>query len=59
MEQPTAANAYGMAMGDTARSETANPIAADKVEGTNVDDPSGNKLGSIDTLMINKSSGRV
>lgn len=59
MEQRTAANAPGMATGDVARSETANLIAADKVEGTSVYDPSGNKLGSIDTLMIDKSSGRV
>lgn len=59
MEQRTAANAPGMATGDVARSETTNLIAADKVEGTNVYDPNGNKLGSIDTLMINKSSGQV
>jgi sporulation protein YlmC with PRC-barrel domain len=59
MEQRTAANAPGMATGDVARSETTSLIAADKVEGTSVYDPSGNKLGSIDTLMIDKSSGRV
>jgi sporulation protein YlmC with PRC-barrel domain len=45
--------------GDVARSETTTLIAADKVEGTNVYDTGGNKLGSIDTLMIDKRSGRV
>lgn len=45
--------------GDVARSETITLIAADKVEGTNVYDTGGNKLGSIDTLMIDKRSGHV
>lgn len=46
-------------VGDVARSETITLIAADKVEGTAVYDTGGNKLGSIDTLMIDKRSGRV
>ena len=39
--------------------ETVTLIAANRVEGTNVYDHEGNKLGSIDTLMIDKSSGQV
>jgi sporulation protein YlmC with PRC-barrel domain len=34
-------------------------IASDKVEGTNVYDPNGTKIGSIDRLMIDKLSGSV
>lgn len=34
-------------------------ISSDKVDGTNVYNPAGDKLGSIDTLMIDKLSGRV
>lgn len=45
--------------GDVARTETTTLIAADKVEGTTVYDTRGNSLGSIDTLMIDKRSGRV
>jgi uncharacterized protein YrrD len=45
--------------GDVARTETAALISADRVEGTRVYDPQGNKLGSIDTVMIDKSSGQV
>jgi sporulation protein YlmC with PRC-barrel domain len=44
---------------DVARRETDRLIAADRVEGTNVYDPQGNKLGSIDTVMIEKNSGQV
>jgi hypothetical protein len=32
---------------------------SDRVEGTNVYDPSGNKIGSIARLMIEKISGKV
>ncbi|WP_291295066.1 PRC-barrel domain-containing protein [Elioraea sp.] len=39
--------------------ETTSLIASDKVEGTNVYDHAGNKLGSIDTVMIDKTSGQV
>ncbi len=34
-------------------------ISSDKVNGTNVYNPAGDKLGSIDSLMIDKLSGRV
>ncbi|WBV41934.1 PRC-barrel domain-containing protein [Pseudoroseomonas cervicalis] len=39
--------------------EPAKLIASDRVEGTAVYDPSGNKLGAIETLMIDKVEGRV
>ncbi|HJQ58511.1 MAG TPA: PRC-barrel domain-containing protein [Vineibacter sp.] len=34
-------------------------IAADKVEGTNVYNRTGDKLGTVDHVMIDKSSGKV
>lgn len=34
-------------------------ISSDKVNGTNVYNPAGEKLGSIDSLMIDKISGKV
>lgn len=34
-------------------------ISSDKVHGTNVFNPNGEKLGSIDSLMIDKLSGQV
>ncbi len=34
-------------------------ISSDKVNGTNVYNPAGEKLGSVDSLMIDKLSGRV
>jgi PRC-barrel domain len=34
-------------------------IAADKVQGTNVYNPSGDKLGSVEDVMIDKVSGRI
>jgi sporulation protein YlmC with PRC-barrel domain len=34
-------------------------ISADKVEGTNVMNPAGEKLGSIEDVMIDKRSGKV
>ena len=36
-------------------SQTFNLISSENVEGTNVYDPSGNKIGEIDHLMIAKS----
>jgi len=39
--------------------ETHAVISSDKVEGTSVYSTSGDKLGSIDNLMIDKLSGRV
>ena len=39
--------------------ETNRLIAADKVEGTNVYNPKGDKLGSIENVMIDKTSGKV
>lgn len=38
---------------------TGNLIAADKVEGTNVYNTAGEKLGSVDDIMIDKVSGRA
>ena len=34
-------------------------ISADKVEGTPVVDPTGEKLGSIERIMIDKPTGKV
>ncbi|MFC4167447.1 PRC-barrel domain-containing protein [Teichococcus aestuarii] len=45
--------------GAAARQDRAALIASDRVEGTAVYDTSGNRLGSIDTLMIDKVQGRV
>ena len=39
--------------------ETAGLIGSDKVEGTTVYDAKGEKMGSIDRVMINKRSGQV
>jgi PRC-barrel domain len=39
---------------------TGNPlIESDRVEGTSVYDPAGNKIGDIKRLMIEKMSGRI
>ena len=48
-----------MATNDLETAETGRLIAADKVEGTNVYNPSGDKLGSIENVMIDKTSGKV
>jgi len=42
-----------------ARDETTNLISADKVTGTSVYNPRGEKLGSIYDVMLNKMSGQV
>ena len=39
--------------------ETGTLISADKVQGTAVYDASGERLGTIDSLMLNKRSGKV
>ena len=39
--------------------ENANLIGSDKVQGTNVYDPKGEKIGSIERVMIEKLSGKV
>ena len=39
--------------------ETFNLIASDKVEGTNVYRSNGDKIGSIERLMLDKLSGKV
>ena len=39
--------------------ETAGLIGSDKVEGTNVYDAKGEKMGSIERVMIDKRSGQV
>ena len=38
---------------------TGDVISSDKVEGTNVYNLAGDKLGSVDNLMINKHTGQV
>ncbi|MBE9603429.1 PRC-barrel domain-containing protein [Acetobacteraceae bacterium H6797] len=45
--------------GNVARKETTSLISSDKVEGTSVYDPAGNKLGSIHSVMIGKMDGKV
>ena len=42
-----------------ARDETRTLISADKVEGTSVMNTAGEKLGSIEDVMIDKRSGKV
>lgn len=44
---------------DVTRDETGKLISADKVQGTAVYDASGERLGTIDSIMINKVSGKV
>ena len=44
---------------EPAREETSALISSDKVEGTTVKNRQGETLGSIDTLMIDKISGKV
>jgi len=41
------------------RRETDTMIGSDKVEGTNVYRPDGDKIGSIERIMIDKISGKV
>src|SRR5689334_21661277 len=42
-----------------AEDETVSLIGSDKVQGTAVFDADGNKVGSIERVMIEKTSGRV
>ena len=44
---------------NTATISSADVISSDRVEGTNVYNNAGDKLGSIDDLMIDKRSGHV
>lgn len=44
---------------NTSTTTTSDVISSDKVEGTNVYNTAGDKLGSIDDLMIDKRSGQV
>ena len=46
-------------MADIEKEESLDLIASDKVEGTTVYNPSGEKLGSIYNFMVNKMTGRV
>lgn len=41
------------------KDEVGRLISADKVEGTTVYNPAGDKIGSVSTIMIDKISGRV
>jgi len=43
----------------TTSTTSGNIISSDRVEGTNVYNDAGDKLGSIDDLMIDKHSGQV
>lgn len=45
--------------GDVARDETSSLISSDKVEGTAVYDGAGNHVGSIHSVMIGKTDGKV
>lgn len=44
---------------DTEQRETSSLISSDKVEGTSVRRPNGDKVGTIERLMIEKKSGKV
>ena len=46
-------------MTEIARDETSMLISADKVEGTKVMNLAGEKLGSVEDIMIDKRSGKV
>jgi hypothetical protein len=46
-------------MTDIATKETVQLIASDKVEGTAVYNPNGDRLGTIANLMVDKLSGQV
>jgi hypothetical protein len=46
-------------MENVARDETPSLISADKVEGTSVYNQEGDKLGTVEEIMIDKRSGRV
>lgn len=46
-------------MTEIARDETGTLIAADKVEGTSVFNSEGEKLGTVDTVMLDKRGGNV
>ena len=46
-------------MADVTKITTGSLIAAEKVEGTNVYNPNGDKLGTVDDIMIDKISGRA
>lgn len=48
-----------MAYTEIATDETSRLIASDKVEGTNVYNRDGEKLGSIHNFMVDKQSGNV
>ena len=44
---------------DSSTTSTHDVISSDRVEGTNVYNASGDKLGSVDNIMIDKRSGQV
>lgn len=47
------------AQGDLKRSETAGLIGSDRVQGTTVYDQDGEKIGTVEKVMIDKISGEV
>lgn|SRR5690606_21184333 len=49
----------GLRARDLDRRETGNLIGSDKVEGTSVYGPGGDKIGAIERVMIDKPSGKV
>src|SRR5262245_54309983 len=48
-----------VAAADTSVRETHELIASDKVEGTNVYRPNGDKIGHIERIMLDKRSGKA
>jgi PRC-barrel domain len=51
--------AIQQAAADPAVRETSNLISSDKVEGTNVYRSNGDKVGHIETIMLDKQSGKA
>src|SRR5258708_36761777 len=59
MENDMTSMQTGLGTGEVPREETASLIASDKVEGTAVCGPDGDKIARIENLMIHKRSGKV
>ncbi len=50
---------FGTTGGDIARDETHQLISAEKVQGTAVYDPNGERIGAIEDVMLDKRTGKV
>ncbi len=59
MENDMTSMQTGLGTGEVPREETASLIASDKVEGTVVYGPDGDKIARIENLMIDKRGGKV